>query len=156
MTTASKSTPTHVRERTTGGARLVADGVQRWLAIAAVALCAIQFALAGFGFWVTAVSGGNQAAGRAAFEPHAIDGQVLQWIAIALLIGGVIAHANKKAWIIPLVLAILLWVVQGLLVGLGFGVSAVFGALHAFDGTVITAGFVWLAYDRWQHRLAGP
>ena len=154
MTTASKSTPTHVRERTVGAARLVADGVERWLAVAGVALCAIQFAFAGFGFWATAT--GGESAGRAAFGPHAIDGQVLQWITIALLVCGIIARANKKAWIIPLVLAVLLWGVQGVLVGLGFGVSTYFGALHAFDGTVISAGFVWLAYDRWQHRLARP
>lgn len=154
MTTASKSRPTHVRQGTVGAVRLVADGVQRWLAAAAVVLCAIQIAFAGSGFWATAT--GGEAAGRAAFEPHAINGEVLQWIAVALLVGGIIARANKKAWIIPLVVAVLLWGVQGLLVGLGFGVSTFFGALHAFDGTVITAGFVWLAYDRWQHRLANP
>lgn len=154
MTTASKSTPTHVGVKRIAPARIVADGVERWLAVAGVALCAVQFAFAGLGFWATAT--GGESAGRAAFEPHAIDGQVLQWIAIALLVCGVIARANKKAWIIPLVIAVLLWAVQGMLVGLGFGVSTYFGALHAFDGTVISAGFVWLAYDRWQHRLVGP
>ncbi|MGH7921905.1 MAG: hypothetical protein ACREQM_18465, partial [Candidatus Dormibacteraceae bacterium] len=139
--------------KTIGRVRIAADATQRWLAILGAALCAIQVALAGLGFWGAAGAGMNQAAEKAAFAPHALNGQVLEWLAVVLLAAGIVARANRKAWIIPLLLGILLWVVQGLLVGLGFGVSQLFGALHALDGTLIAAGFVWLAYDRWQHRL---
>lgn len=145
--------PDRRKTRTVGLVRTIADVAQRWLAVVGVALCALQIALAGLGYWTEVRTGVSEAAGRAAFAPHALNGQVLQWLAVALLVAGVIARANLRSWLIPLMLAILLWVVQGLLVGLGFGVSPAFGLLHALDGTLITAGLVWLAYDRWQHPI---
>lgn len=153
MSTTATTPASLGQPKTIGRVRIFADVAQRWLAVLGVALCAIQIALAGLGFWGAARAGMNQAAGEAAFGPHAVNGQVLEWLAAVLLAAGIVARANLKAWIIPLVLAILLWVVQGLLVGLGFGASPLFGGLHALDGTLIAAGFVWLAYDRWQHRL---
>ncbi|WP_033371785.1 hypothetical protein [Humibacter albus] len=133
--------------------RIVADRVQRIGAIVGMAVCAVQVAFAAYGFWLGTEHAGDEAADRAAFVPHAVTGQVLQYLAVLLLICGLIAWAGWKSWVIPLVLAVLLFVVQGMLVGLGFGVNPWFGALHAFDGMVITGGFVWLTIDRVRHPL---
>lgn len=133
--------------------RVAADIAQRWLSVAGFAICAIQVAFAALGFWGSQTNPGDESVGRAAFEPHAITGQVLQYLAVVLLILGLVAMSGWKAWVIPLVLAVLLFAVQGMLVGLGFGASPWFGALHAFDGMIITAGLVWLALDRFRHPL---
>ena len=133
--------------------RAVIDVFQRWLAVVAVVLCAVQIGFAALGFWGGEAGGGTEAATRAAFAPHAANGQVLQYLAVLLLILGLFTMANWKAWVIPLVCAVLLFLVQGLLVGLGFEVNQWFGFLHAISGTVITAGFVWLMADRWRHPL---
>jgi uncharacterized membrane protein YgdD (TMEM256/DUF423 family) len=82
-----------------------------------------------------------------------MNGEVLQYLAVLLLILGLVARSGWKAWVIPLVLAVMLFTVQGILVGLGFDVNEWFGFLHAISGTVITAGFVWLMIDRWRHPL---
>lgn len=143
-------------ERGTSGVRryrVIFDRVQFVGAIAGMVICALQVAFAAFGFWQGTRHPGDEAADRAAFLPHAATGQVLQYLAVVLLICGLIAWAGWKSWVIPLVLAVLLFVVQGLLVGLGFDVNPWFGALHAFDGMVITAGFVWLTVDRARHPL---
>lgn len=152
-TTASPGPSTRLEPPRPAAARLAADAVQHWLAALAVVGCCLQVVFAALGFWGANAHPGNEAAARAAFEPHAVTGEMLGVLAIALLICGVIAHSNRKAWILPLVAAVLLEAVQGPLVGLGFGVSRYFGGLHALDGMVITALLVWLAYDRWQHRL---
>ncbi|PRZ42991.1 hypothetical protein CLV47_10345 [Antricoccus suffuscus] len=133
--------------------RVVADRVQAWGALLGVMLCAVQVALAALGFWGVEERPGNKEAGEAAFGPHAMNGTILQYLALALLILGIVTMVNWKVWAIPLVLAILLFAVQGLLVGLGFDVSKWFGALHALSGMVITAGFVWLTLDRFRHPL---
>lgn len=152
------STSTHsgvvADRRTIATYRIVADSIQRWLAMLGFILCAVQIAFAASGFWGVVENPGDQAAGIAAFEPHFIMGKVLQYLALVLLVLGVLSRANWKSWAIPLVLAILLFVVQGVLVGLGFELGRWYGALHAFDGTIITAGFVWLWYDRWRHPLS--
>lgn len=137
------------------GYRVTCDRLQRWGAVRGFVLCAVQIAFAALGFWQSSANAGDEAAGRAAFAPHAMTGEVLQYLAVLLLILGLVARSGRRSWVIPLVLAVLLFVVQGMLVGLGFGVSVWFGALHAFDGTIITAGFVWLAYDRWRRPLGG-
>lgn len=134
-------------------ARIVADNAEFWLAVLGVVACVFQVALAALGFWGANAAGGTESATRAAFEPHGVLGQVLQYGAILTLIAGIVSRANKKTWILPAVLVILLWVVQGLLVGLGFEVNILFGGLHALDGMVITALFLWLAYDRRRHPL---
>lgn len=133
--------------------RVVADRMQAWGALLGVVLCAVQVALAALGFWGVEEHPGNKEADEAAFSPHAMNGTILQYLALALLILGIVTAVNWKVWVIPLVLAILLFAVQGLLVGLGFGVSKWFGALHAFSGMAITAGFVWLMLDRFRHPL---
>lgn len=135
-----------------GGYRVGADIAQRWFALLGVVLCALQIGFAALRFWQS-LNPGDEAAGRAAFAPHAMTGEVLQYLAVLLLILGLISRPNLKAWIIPLVVAVLLFVVQGMLVGLGFGVSPWFGFMHAISGTVITAGFLWLMLDRWRHPL---
>lgn len=89
----------------------------------------------------------------AAFEPHAINGMILYALAVVLFILGVLSRANWKVWVLPIVLFLLLYFVQGLLVGLGFGVSKWFGFLHAVDGVLIIAGFAWLYFDRLRHPL---
>jgi len=129
------------------------DVIARWLATAAVVACALQIAFAALGFWGAEEHPGDEAAGKAAFAPHAVNGYVLGALAVLLLVAGLITMADKKSWIVPLVLAVLIFVVQGMLVGLAFDHSRWFGGLHALIGTGICAGFAWLAYDRWQHRL---
>lgn len=136
--------------------RVVSDVAQRWFALLGVVLCALQIGFAALGFWSSQQNPGDEAAGRAAFAPHAFNGQLLEYLAVLLLILGLLSHANWKVWVIPLVAAVLLFVFQGMLVGLGFGVSVWFGFLHAINGTIITAGFVWLMIDRWRHPLAHP
>lgn len=134
--------------------RTVADVAQRWLATLGVVLCAVQIGLAALGFWGANLHPGNETADRAAFAPHAMMGSVLQWLAIVLLILGLLAMANWKGWVLPLIAGVLLWLAQGMLVGLGFSVSIWFGFAHAVSGTVITAALVWLMVNRWQHHLA--
>ncbi|MGH3445788.1 MAG: hypothetical protein ACRDPB_10475 [Nocardioidaceae bacterium] len=133
--------------------RIGADAAQRWLSGLGLVLCALQVAFAAMGFWGGYNAGGSKADTQAAFEPHAINGQILGVVAVILLIAGLVSRANHKAWAIPLALAVLLWAVQGLLVGLAFDVGTGFGFLHALDGMVITALFAWLLVDRLQHRL---
>lgn len=133
--------------------RVAADVAERWLAAVGVVLCALQIVFAAAGFWGAEEKPGDQAAGMAAFAPHAMTGTILGYLAVLLLLLGLVSRANVKAWMLPLIAAVLLLVVQGMLVGLGFGVSRWFGALHAFSGTVITAGFVWLAIDRFRHPM---
>ncbi|QAY60452.1 hypothetical protein ET475_10940 [Microbacterium protaetiae] len=137
----------------TAGWRIGFDRAQRIGAIIGMALCALQVAFAAYGFWVSTQSGGDEAVGRAAFTMHTVTGEVLQYLAAALLVCGLLARSGWKCWVLPLVMAVLLFAVQGPLVGLGFGVSAWFGALHAFDGMLITAGFVWLGVDRMLYPL---
>ncbi|MBX3068370.1 MAG: hypothetical protein KF867_08195 [Cryobacterium sp.] len=132
------------------GYRVGAHVIARWVALLAVIACALQVAFAAYGFWIAATSGGDEALTRNAFWSHTLTGQILQYSAAALFVLGLIAWTGWKGWVIPLVLAVLLFVVQGLLVGLGFGVNPWFGALHAFDGMIITAGFVWLMVNRWR------
>lgn len=131
--------------------RASADIVHRWAATVGVVACGFQVAFAAYGFWVVQANPGDEEVGRAAFAMHGDTGHALGYLSLALLILGIITRVNRKAWLLPLVLAILLFAVQGPLVGLGFGVSPWFGGLHALDGMLITAGFTWLAYDRWVH-----
>jgi hypothetical protein len=131
--------------------RVYADVAERWLALVGVILCALQVAFAAYGFWVFTASG--QDAGEEAFGAHGTNGLVLGILAVVLLILGAVARSGWKGWVIPLVLAVLLFVVQGVLVGLGFSVSPWFGFLHALDGMLIAGGFVWLMVDRWRHPL---
>lgn len=133
--------------------RVVFDVIERWLALLGVLLCALQFSFAALGFWGAEEKPGDQAHGMAAFAPHAVNGQILGYLAILTLIAGIVSRANVAAWLIPLVLAVLLMLVQGLLVGLGFEVSKWYGFLHALDGAIISAGFVWLMIDRFRHPL---
>lgn len=133
--------------------RVAADLLQRWLALLGVVLCALQVGLAALGFWEGDLGGGTESAFRAGFAAHGDNGMVLSYLAVLLLILGIVSHANTKAWVLPLALAILLFAVQGPLVGLGFGVSAWFGFVHAVVGTLIMAGFAWLMLDRWRHPV---
>ncbi len=152
------STTTHERmplaaTKPMAGYRVVCDATQKWLALVGVILCSLQIGFAALGFWGGVLSGGGETATREAFQPHTINGTVLQYLAVLLLILGLLAWSGWKGWVIPLVAAVLLFAVQGMLVGLGFEVSMWFGFLHAVSGTIITAGFVWLMIDRWRHPL---
>ncbi|MCX7521932.1 hypothetical protein OSC27_06515 [Microbacterium sp. STN6] len=153
MSTAIHSQATATPARTVAGYRVACDVAQRWLALLGVILCALQIGFAALGFWGAQLNGGSEKATRAAFAPHGMNGEVLQYLAVLLLILGLLAWSGWKTWVIPLVLAVMLFTVQGILVGLGFGVGPWFGFLHAIGGTVITAGFVWLTIDRWRHPL---
>jgi len=133
--------------------RVVADRVQAWGALLGVVLCAVQVAFAALGFWGAQEHPGDEAADRAAFDPHVVNGMILQYLAVVLLLLGIVTAVSWKVWVIPLALAILLFAVQGLLVGLGFEVGKWFGALHAFSGMAITAGFAWLMIDRFRRPL---
>ncbi|GAB3566568.1 hypothetical protein [Spelaeicoccus albus] len=146
------SKPARLHTGHAAGVRAIADVAERWVATLGVVLCSVQIGLAALGFWGANLHPGNEAADRAAFAPHAMMGSVLQWVSIALLILGLIALSNWKSWVLPLIAGVLLWLVQGPLVGLGFSVSIWFGFAHAVSGTVITAALVWLMVDRWKHR----
>ena len=140
-------------EASPAGARVFADAAQRWLAYLGAALCVLQVGLAALGFWGGYEDGGSEKVTRAAFAPHATNGELLGVLAVLLLVAGLVGRANKKAWILPLVLAVLLWAVQGLLVGLAFGLTRWFGLVHALDGMAIMGLFMWLAADRRRHPL---
>lgn len=133
--------------------RIVSDIALRWTAWVGAGLCVLQVAFAASGFWGVVENPGNQAAGIAAFGMHTMTGQILKGLAIIMLILGAVARPNRKAWIIPLVLALLLLGVQGALLGLAFGISGLFGALHALMGMAIAGGFLWVAIDRGRHPL---
>ncbi|HEU4849370.1 MAG TPA: hypothetical protein VFS93_03075 [Terrimesophilobacter sp.] len=135
------------------GWRVVCDVIFKWLALLGLVLGLLQVAFAALGFWGAEEKPGDQAWGMAAFEPHAINGMILYGLAVVLLILGVLSRANWKVWVLPIVLFLLLYFVQGLLVGLGFGVSKWYGFLHAVDGVLIIAGFAWLYFDRMRHPL---
>ena len=153
MTAPDTSLPQAPSETSPGGARLFADAAQRWLAITGALLCVLQVGLAALGFWGGYQDCGSEKVTKAAFEPHAVNGELLGVVAVLLLVAGLVGRANTKAWVIPLVLGVLLWAVQGLLVGLAFGVGPYFGLLHAVDGMAIMGLFMWLAADRRRHPL---
>jgi hypothetical protein len=132
---------------------VICDTVFKWVALLGLALSLLQVALAALGFWGAEEKPGDQAWGMAAFEPHAINGMILYTIAVVLFVLGLLARSGWKAWVIPVVLFALLYFVQGMLVGLGFGVSKWYGFLHAVDGLLIIAGFAWLYFDRMRHPL---
>jgi hypothetical protein len=136
------------------GIRSQADMAFRYLSYLGVLGCAIQFAFAGLGMFsipdeikgiTDPVAQENAEAGG--FSLHATNGAVLGYIALVMLIAAIVARPNKKSWINALVITVLMWVVQGISVGLGFEVSPWFGALHAFSGVVVTGLFVWMAID---------
>ena len=133
--------------------RLFFDVAAKWLALLGLLLALLQIAFAALGFWGAEEKPGDKAWGMAAFEPHAINGMILYVVAAVLLIFGLLARSGWKAWVVPLVLFLLLYFVQGILVGLGFGVSKWFGFLHAVDGVLIITGFAWLYFDRMRHPL---
>jgi len=148
MMTSTEKTSTPV-----AGWRVVCDQIFRWVALLGLILSLLQVAFAALGFWGAEEKPGDQDWGMAAFEPHAITGMILYGLAIVLLILGLLSRAGWQVWVIPIVLFLLLYFVQGLLVGLGFGVSRWFGFLHAVDGVLIIAGFGWLFGDRMRHPL---
>ncbi len=151
MSTAVLPTPT--ASKPIAGWRVITDVVFKWVALLGLLLSLTQVTFAALGFWGAEENPGDQAWGMAAFEPHAITGMILYAVAAVLFLLGVLAMSGWKSWIIPLVLFALLYFVQGLLVGLGFGVSRWYGFLHAVDGVLIIAGFAWLYYDRLRHPL---
>lgn len=74
--------------------RIAVDVAQRWLALLGVVLCALQIGFAALGFWGAQANRSSQSATRAAYEPHALDGQILQYLAVVLLILGVVARSG--------------------------------------------------------------
>ncbi|MBX3079909.1 MAG: hypothetical protein KF692_11845 [Cryobacterium sp.] len=155
MSTATQAHTPVATTKVVASYRVVCDVAQKWLALVGVILCSLQIGFAALGFWDADLNGGGEKVTRAAFEPHAINAIVLQYLAVGLLILGLLAWSGWKGWVIPLVMAVMLFTVQGILVGLGFEVNIWFGFLHAVSGTVITAGFVWLMIDRWRHPVRG-
>ena len=145
--------PTLSAPASVAGWRVACDVIFKWVALLGLLLSLLQVAFAALGFWGAEEKPGNQAWGMAAFEPHAINGMILYSLAVVLLILGVLSRANWKVWVIPIVLFLLLYFVQGILVGLGFGVSKWYGFLHAVDGILIIAGFAWLYFDRMRYPL---
>ena len=154
MATPQTSLPPAPAEATAAGTRVFADIAQRWLAYLGALLCVLQVGLAALGFWGGYEDGGSEKATRAAFEAHGMNGELLGVVAVLLLVAGLVGRANKKSWMLPLVLCVLLWAVQGLLVGLAFGLNRWFGMVHALDGMAIMGLFLWLAADRRRHPLA--
>lgn len=135
------------------GWRVVCDVLFKWVALIGLLLGLLQVPFAALGFWGAEEKPGDQAWGMAAFEWHSINAMVLYAIAIILLVLGVLSLASWKVWVLPVVLFLLLYFVQGILVGLGFGVSRWYGFLHALDGVLIIALFAWLYFDRMRHPL---
>lgn len=135
------------------GWRVTFDVIQKWVALLGLLLSLLQVAFAALGFWGAEEKPGDQAWGMEAFGLHATNGMILYTIAAVLFVLGLLALSGWKAWVIPLVLFLLLFFVQGILVGLGFGESRWYGFLHALDGTLIIAGFAWLYFDRLRHPL---
>ncbi|MBX3091092.1 MAG: hypothetical protein KF801_01115 [Cryobacterium sp.] len=133
--------------------RVVCDVLFKWVALLGLVLALLQVPFAALGFWGAEEKPGDQAWGMAAFEWHSTNAMILYAVAIVLFVLGVLSLANWKVWVLPIVLFLLLYFVQGILVGLGFGVSKWYGFLHALDGVLIIAGFAWLYFDRMRHPL---
>lgn len=152
-TVSSAESASATTRKPVAGWRVTIDVIFKWVALLGLLLSLLQVTLAALGFWGAEEKPGDQAWGMAAFEPHAINGMILYIVAAVLFILGLLAMSGWKGWLIPLILFALLYFVQGLLVGLGFGVSKWFGFLHALDGVLIIAGFAWLYFDRMRHPL---
>lgn len=152
MSSTAVSTPS-TGSKPVAGWRLIFDVIQKWVALLGLLLSLLQVAFAALGFWGAEEKPGDQAWGMEAFGLHATNGMILYTVAAVLFALGILTLSGWKAWVIPLVLFLLLFFVQGILVGLGFGVSRWFGFLHALDGTLIIAGFAWLYFDRLRHPL---
>ncbi len=149
----SAVSPAVTAPKPVAGWRVVCDVIFKWVALLGLVLSLLQVALAALGFWGAEEKPGDQAWGMAAFEPHGINGMILYSVAALLFVLGLLAMSGWKSWVIPLILFALLYFVQGLLVGLGFGVSKWYGFLHAVDGVLIILGFTWLYIDRLRHPL---
>lgn len=151
MTSSASVTP--LAAATVPGWRIACDTIFRWVALLGSVLSILQVAFAALGFWGAEEKPGDQAWGMAAFEPHVINGMILYGIAAVLFVLGLLSMSGWPRWVVPLVLFVLLFWVQGLLVGLGFSESRWYGFLHAISGLVIIGGFGWLFGDRTRHPL---
>lgn len=152
-TMSSTSVASSTTARPVAGWRVVCDVLFKWVALIGLILSLLQFPFAALGFWGAEEKPGDQAWGMAAFEWHSINAMALYGVAILLFVLGILSMANWKVWVLPIALFLLLYFVQGILVGLGFGVNRWYGFLHALDGVLIVLLFAWLYIDRMRRPL---
>ena len=130
--------------------RVWADVTQRWLALLGFLASLLDGFYGAQGFVNLISEVGDPAL---VFVPHVIVGQILYGVAALLFVLGLIAGSGWKAWVMPLVLFALAFVVQGLLLDLGFGGRS-YLFLHVVSGILIIVGFGYLFGNRMRHPLA--
>lgn len=114
----------------------------------------VQFFLAGLGVFGDHAKHVKDAS---SFDPHRALGHILGAIAVVIFLLAIAARESRRTWIGALVLAILAFVLQSVLAGVGEDHQVV-GGLHALDGIVITflAGWLTAAAHVRERARRGP
>lgn len=139
LSTTSQSPPSRTRT--------VTAQVYRWLAIAFVALVAVQFFLAGLGTF-----GLHQRVSDSdAFGPHQTVGMIINGVALVMLVVALIARL-RRAQIIAVATLFVLCTVTGFFAGAGADdPNRALGAVHALIGATILAVSLWIVADGRRH-----
>ncbi len=107
----------------------------KWLLAIFLLLGVVQIFLAGLG--VFDLNGRKLGAeGETAFDPHRMVGFVMGGLSLIILILALIARRSRSSVVLSVVLALLSFLAQSILAGLGED-TAFFGGLHAVDGLAI-------------------
>ena len=134
--------------------RVWADVTQRWLALLGFLASLLDGFYGAQGFVNLISEVGDPAL---VFVPHVIVGQILYGVAALLFVLGLIAGSGWKAWVMPLVLFALLFLVQGLISAMDHRLHAL---VHGLTGILIMVGFGYLFGNRLRHplsaRVRGP
>lgn len=149
MTTAQPAMP--ASSKALHGVRAIADTAHRWLSELALAVVVVQFFTAGLSVFQFMTEQSEGAGGGPSL--HMIFGNIFLLAALLTFVAGMIAHPNRKvAWLTALL--VVLAALQLFLMILGFGVSAIFGGLHAANGVALMVLLAWLVFDS-RRRAAG-
>jgi Family of unknown function (DUF6220) len=111
----------------------------------------LQITLAGFG--VFDLDGRKLGAkGNDAFAAHAVNGMLMSFLALAIIVLAAVAKEGNRTIGLALLLLVLTAVVQSVLSALGDD-TPFFGALHALDGVALLglAGFMHSSAERASH-----
>src|SRR3954451_15206857 len=137
----SPSTTTGARSTFTAGGAcsnarvLIARRAHRILCYVFLLGATVQFLLAGYGVFHAKPHGSEKLAESTAFDAHRVLGDVLQLVALLILIAALVGRRRIRMTAIFFVLAIL----QGFLAGIGTDDAAAVGALHPVNGLALIA-----------------
>jgi Family of unknown function (DUF6220) len=101
----------------------------------------VQFFLAGAGVFR---ADGGEARDSSAFDPHRVNGDVIQAVALLVLIAAIAARNGR--WKVALA-AFVLSIVQSFLAIAGWA-----GGLHVLGALVLMGLAGWMAHDAWRQR----